>query len=148
MVRTGKRPTLIVEGQVDGAVLHGVVQVVVAADDHLHVDLGIFFRELRNGLRKFAAVVALVAAQSKGVAVIRVQPLGLPDKLLQVAANNKALAVKMLPGRREAEGAVMPVQKLHSQLVLQLFDLLGNRRLGHMALFCGSVEAAAFYNRL
>lgn len=117
-VRAGECPPLIVEGKVDGAVFHGMVKVVVAADGYLHIDLGIFFRKLRNGLRKFTAVVALVAAQAKNAAVIRVQPLGLPDELLQVAADDEAFAVKILSGARKAEGAVVAIQKLHAQLVL------------------------------
>mgnify|MGYP001530793777 CR=1 FL=1 len=64
-------------------------------------DLGIFFGKPCNGLQKFAAVVALIAAQTKRVAVIRIQPLCLADKLLQITADDNALAVKVLPGRRE-----------------------------------------------
>lgn len=64
-------------------------------------DLGIFFGKPCNGLRKFAAVVALIAAQTKRVAVICIQPLCLADKLLQITADDNALAVKVLPGRRE-----------------------------------------------
>ena len=47
------------------------------------------------------SVVALMAAQTKRVAVIRIQPLCLADKLLQITADDNALAVKVLPGRRE-----------------------------------------------
>lgn len=46
-------------------------------------------------------MVALIAAQTKRVAVIRIQPLCLADKLLQITADDNALAVKVLPGRRE-----------------------------------------------
>lgn len=46
-------------------------------------------------------MVALIAAQTKRVAVIRIQPLSLPDELLQITADDNALAVKVLPGARE-----------------------------------------------
>ena len=101
VVCPGESPALIVECKVDGAILHGMIQVIMAADGHLHIDLGIFFGKPCNGLRKFAAVVALIAAQTKRVAVIRIQPLCLADKLLQITADDNALAVKVLPGRRE-----------------------------------------------
>jgi hypothetical protein len=55
---------------------------------------------------------------------------------------------QLLPFRRELDAAPGPLEELHLEVVLQRFDLLADRRRGHVQGLCGIGEGQARTHRL
>lgn len=80
--------------------------------------------------------------------VIGGDPSGLPDHLSDVSGNDQTLPVEMFTGRSEGKGPVVAVQQFYAQFLFQLFDLLGDRRLGNVTLLSRLIEITIFNDRL
>ena len=145
-IQVGERAALVIQNQVHTTEPQQVKELLMGpvddADGHLRIEL----REPGDGLMQFQPAVAAQIADAQPELMVRSQPLRLTDQVIRLLQDRLAVSVKILPGRGQRKLPAGPVEQFHAQLPLQGLDLLGDCRLGDMALLRSLRKAAAVHN--